>query len=136
MADALFYSQIHAMMNGAGVDLDTDTVKADLIDHAVTTPSVSTHDFWDDLSGAAYGTPVTVTVAAPASGQIDATDFTWSSVPGSTSYESVVFFEDNGGATSTWPLIYYCDAATGLPVTSNGANINFLFGSYWFSLKP
>lgn len=103
------------------IDLDTDVVKAALIDTAIYTYNAA-HDFWDDASAAVVGTPQTLAGKSITNGIFDAADVTFTSVSGA-SVEAIILYKDTGVA-GTSPLIAYIDVVTGLPVTPNGGNIN------------
>lgn len=106
-------------------DMDTDNIKAILVDHGVTTPNLATHQDHADLSGAVVtgGTSGNMTTPAfPSAGAIDFADFTFTSVSGA-SVESINFYKDSG-TSATSPLIVYYDTATGLPLTPNGGDVN------------
>jgi hypothetical protein len=64
---------------------------------------------------------ITVGVSV-AAGDVDIPDFTFTLVSGA-SCESLVFY-GHTGTESTAPLMAYYDAATGLPVTPNGGDID------------
>ena len=111
-------------------DMDTDNIKAILVDHGVTTPSPTTHQDHADLSGAVVtgGTSGNMsTPAFPAAGAIDYAVFSFTTVSGA-SVESINFYKDSG-VSSTSALIIYIDTATGLPLTPNGGDVNVAFNA-------
>jgi hypothetical protein len=122
-----------------GFDLNTDVIKATLIDSADYTFSAAHDDYGSgtpDVPAAAkvavsagLGTP-TVT-----NGVFDTADFTWSSVTGDPS-EAIILWDDTITAPVTDHLIAFYDTGmTGMPVTPNGGDINVTVnGSGWFAL--
>lgn len=118
MASALYPIGKKTILDG-GINLDTDTIKAALIDTGTYTYSAA-HDFYNDLSGV-VGTPQTIANTTTTSGTFDGDDVTFSSVTGA-SVEAIVIYKDTGN-TATSNLIAYIDSGTGLPVTPNGGNI-------------
>lgn len=129
MANALFAKFKETILNpgtlgttsGDAVDLIDDNIKCVLVDHAVVTPNVATHDFLDDISSAVIATSGNLASKSVTGGVFDAADVTFTSVSGD-SCESVVIYKDTGTA-STSMLIAYIDTATGLPITPSGGNI-------------
>lgn len=97
------------------------------------TVDLATHEFLSDVAaGSILGTTAvfsskTVNTSGPyVGGVLDAADVTFPSVVAGTTLEAVIIYKDTG-TTSTSPLILYLDSAsitTGLPVTSNGTDIN------------
>lgn len=119
MANALYDKGREGFLDGS-IDWDTDTIKVALVDTGTYTVNLSTHDFYDDVSGV-VGTPQTLASKTVTAGVADAADVTFTSVSGS-SVEALVIYKDTGSA-ATSRLIAYIDTATGLPVTPNGGNI-------------
>lgn len=122
MPNALYDKGREGFLAG-DIDWDADVIKAVLIDAADYTVNLATHQFLNDIPGAAR-----VAVSAPltgktvANGVADADDFTFPAVSGDPA-EALVVFQDTG-VEGTSRLIAYIDTATGLPVTPNGGNIN------------
>lgn len=135
MANALYDTFKEDLLNKV-FDMNTDTIKATLIDSADYTYSAA-HDFYgggsaDVAAGAkvavsgALGTP---TIAA---GVFDTDNFTWSAVTGDVS-EAVILWDDT--ITDDRLVAFYDTGMTGMPVTPNGGDINFtVHGSGWFAL--
>lgn len=93
-----------------------------LVDTGTYTYS-SSHQFYSDLSG--VGGTFEITTTTTTNGLIDGDDGTFSAVAGTVTYEALVLFRKNAGANTTWRLVAYIDTGvTGLPVTSNGGDIN------------
>lgn len=126
MANAL-YPKAKEKFLDALIDMPTDTIKIALIDTGVYTYS-STDEFWSSASSAIVGTAVTLASKTITNGVFDAADVTFTSVSGS-SVEALIIYKDTGSA-ATSPLIMYLDvAASGLPVTPNGNNIDVQFNA-------
>lgn len=126
MANAL-YPKAKEKFLDALIDMPTDTIKIALIDTGVYTYS-STDEFWSSASSAIVGTAVTLASKTITNGVFDAADVTFTSVSGS-SVEALIIYKDTGSA-ATSPLIMYIDvAASGLPVTPNGNNIDVQFNA-------
>lgn len=126
MASTVFPKAKEQMLQG-GIDLNTSTVKAVLIDtndHAYN----SADEFYSDITGAAIvGTPTAITSKTFTNGVFDGADVTLSSVTGDQS-EAVLIFIDTG-VPSTSRLIAWIDSGTGLPVTPGGGDITLAWDS-------
>lgn len=118
------------------LDMDTDAIKATLIDSADYTFSAAHTTYATDVAGAAkvaassaLGSP-TVT-----NGVFDSADFTWTAVTGDQC-EAVILWNDTPAAPVADPLlIFYDTSMTGMPVTPSGGDINFTVNaSGWFAL--
>lgn len=122
MANALYDSYKESLLDGSGPDLTGVDVKAALVDLAVYTFSAA-HDFYDDVSSAVLGTPVSLASKTVTDGVFDAADTTISSVAQSNGDEvtAVVLYIDDASAEATSPLIGYWDE--GITVTPNGEDI-------------
>ena len=120
MANALYDKGREAFLSG-DVSWDADTIKVALVDTAVYTVNLSTHDFYDDVSAGVVGTPQTLGTKTITAGVADAADVTFTAVSGA-SCEAIVIYKDTG-TPSTSQLIAYIDTATNLPVTPNGGDI-------------
>ena len=102
------------------IDMDTDTIKAALVDTGTYTYSAA-HQYYSSVSGV-VGTPATLASKTVTSGTFDAADVTYTAVTGN-SVEAIIIYKDTGSA-ATSPLIAYIDSASsGLPVTPNGGDI-------------
>ena len=118
MASALYPIGKKAILD-ASINLDTDTIKAALVDTGTYTYSAA-HDFYNDVSGV-VGTPQTIANTTTTSGTFDGDNVTYTAVSGNT-VEAIVIYKDTG-SSATSPLIAYIDSGTGLPVTPNGGDI-------------
>lgn len=125
MANKFYVQGLIGLITGA-IDLDTDDIRAILIDSADYTFSQS-HDNLDDVAAAAR--VATAAVSAEVVNVIDTEDaifdcddILFSSVTGD-SVEAFILYKHTG-TESTSRLICYIDTVTsGLPVTPNGGNI-------------
>jgi hypothetical protein len=126
MANAI-YPKAKEKFLDALIDMPTDTIKIALIDTGTYTYS-STDEFWSAASAALVGTAATLASKTITNGVFNADDVTFTSVTGA-SVEALIIFKDTGTA-ATSPLIMYLDvAASGLPVTPNGNNIDVQFNA-------
>ena len=132
MADAFYQEYMQNLLAGtSGYDLDATEgatgVYVALIDTGVYTFNQA-HEFYSDLTGI-VGTPVEILTKTVTNGTFDGADITFTSVTGAT-VEAIVFYRQNAGANTTWPLIAYEDTGvTGLPVTPNGGNISITWNA-------
>lgn len=113
------------------IDFSTGTIQCVLIDEGTYTYSAA-HAYYSSVVAGAIGTPQTLgskTVGVVAAGVFDAANVTFTAVSGA-SVESILLFQSNGGANTTWPLIGLIDqVAAGLPVTPNGGDITITFNA-------
>jgi len=119
MASAI-YPKAKERFLKAEINLNTDTIKAALIDLADYSYSAS-HEFLSSASSAIVGTPVTLTSKTFTNGVFDAADATFATVTGDQS-EACIIFKDTGDP-ATSPVIAFIDSGSGLPITPNGSNI-------------
>jgi hypothetical protein len=121
MANALYTKGKEGLLDGS-INLETHTIKVQLIDTADYTVNLSTHDNFDDVPSAArVGSPVALASKTFTNGVFDAADVTLTSVTGDPS-EALILYKDTG-TESTSRLFAYIDTATGLPVTPTGVDI-------------
>lgn len=107
-------------------------VYAALIDLGTYTYSAA-HDFYDDITGIVDDN-VEVTTKTVVDGSFNGDDVTFSSVTGNSA-EAIILYRKNGGASSTWPLIFFQDQnVTNLPVTPNGGDITITWDTAIFDL--
>jgi len=125
MANAIYPKAKEAFLNGQ-IDISDDTIKVALVDTGTYTYSTA-HDFYDDVSGV-LGTPVALSSKTVTSGVFDAADCTFSTPTAGTTIEALIIYKDTGTA-STSNLIAYIDTGTGLPFTSNGADVDIVWDS-------
>lgn len=158
MANTMYGPARAAIMNGQ-IKLVADTIRAILVDLTVYSAPVFTgsgaHVFLDSITGlsnatagavggsanapalvnktlqpVSWGPPIT---GSPDWGVFDADDTLFSQCAnptGTSTFEAVVLFWDNGGADSTKRLIALIDTiASGLPVTPNGGDVTMQWPS-------
>jgi hypothetical protein len=115
------------LLNGGGIDIDTDTIKVALCTSSYT-PSIDNHDFFDDITNEVSGTGYSaggMTIAGLTVTQnntsdraiVTATDSTWTT---STITARYAIIYKSTGVASTSPLICYVDF--GADKTSEGDN--------------
>ena len=97
-----------------------------LVDTSFYTYSAA-HQFYSDLAG--VGGAVEIGSKTCTNGCFDGADVSFLAIAGTVHYEALVFFVKNAGANTTWHLIAYVDTTPGLPVLSNGGDINFVWAS-------
>jgi hypothetical protein len=123
MADALYTKFKEKLLDGSGIDLVNDDIRAILVDINDYTLNIDTHDFLDDIPAAArVAVSAAMTGKVVTDGVFDANDVTWTAVTGDES-EAVVLYKHTG-VEGTSPLIIFLDQPTGLPVLPNGGNIS------------
>ena len=100
-----------------------DTIKAILVDTALYTVSIDTHEFLTSVGATArVAISGAMTLIDPALGVCDANDVTLPTVSGAT-VEAIVLYKDTG-VEGTSPLIAYWDTGvTGLPFTPSGGDV-------------
>lgn len=122
MANALFTKGKEGILNGT-IDLDTDNIKAVLIDTADYTVNIGTHDNLDDVAGASRvdtSANLSITVTG---GTVDAADFTFAAATGDQS-EAIILYQDTGVESTSRLIAYYDTFSSGMPVTPNGGDID------------
>lgn len=146
MANALYnpfkqYLIDAGSLTPGGIDLNTQAVKATLVDSADYTFGAA-HAEYDqpgstgDMTAAAkVAESPTLTSPTIVDGVFDTADFTWSSVTGDVS-EAIVLWNDAITAPITDLLMAFYDTGmSGMPVTPNSGDINVTVnGSGWFAL--
>ena len=135
MANALYPKYKQALLNKEH-DMDTDGIKATLIDSADYTYGTGHTSYATDV-GSAAKVAVSSNLTSPTitDGVFDTADFSWSSVSGDVS-EAIIIWNDTPTTPTADPLCAFYDSSmTGMPVTPNGGNINVtVHSSGWFSL--
>jgi len=119
MGDFVYTKAKEKFMNG-DLDLDTDTIKAGIVD-ATDYTSNTTHEFLSSVTAAAIEASGVLANVTITNGEFDADDVTLTTVSGDEC-EAVIIWKDTGNSTTS-PLICYIDSATGLPITPNGGDI-------------
>ena len=122
MANAL-YPSYKALLLNAGLNLSSLTIKAALIDTGVTAYN-SAHDFYDDISSAVIGTPVTLAGKTTTGGVFDSsTNPSFTGLVAAPTIEAIVLYYDSG-TPATSSLICFIDTATGLPVSAGATQVD------------
>lgn len=136
MANALYNTFKEGILGNTAFDLDSDDIRATLIDSADYTFSAA----HDEYSGGGTDVPAGAKVAESSAlgsktvtnGVFDSGNFTWSAVTGDVS-EAVILWDDT--LANDRLIAFYDTGMTGMPVTPNGGDINFaVHGSGWFAI--
>jgi len=136
MANALYNTFKEGILGNTAFDMDTDVIKATLIDSADYTYSAA----HDEYSGGATDVPAAAKVAESGTlgsptvvnGVFDTADFTWTAVTGDQS-EAIILWDDT--LTNDRLVAFYDTGMTGMPVTPNGGDINVTVNSSgWFAI--
>jgi hypothetical protein len=122
MANALYDKGRQKFLSG-DLDWDAHNIKVALVDAADYAVNLATDEFlsavgWTAIEASCDNLGGKTVVA----GVADANNITFSAVTGDPC-ELLIIFRDTGNI-NTSPLIAYISAATGLPVTPNGGDIN------------
>jgi hypothetical protein len=132
MSNQLYPTFKEALLNKEH-DLNTDGIKATLIDSADYTYA-GTHDNYgtDVPSGAKVAASANLTSPTIVNGVFDTANFTWSSVTGDQS-EAIILWNDTHASDG---LVSFMDTGmSGMPVTPNTGDINVTVNaSGWFAL--
>ena len=126
MANAIYGEYKDALLNDdANIDIIAGDVKMILVDLADYTFS-NAHDFLDDVpAGARVATSPNLTGKTVTGGVFDHDDVTFSSVSGDQA-EALIYYIDTG-VEGTSRLVAFLDTGqTGLPITPNGTDIDFV----------
>jgi len=127
----LLYPIFKQRLLDKAIDMDTDTIKADLCDSAEVTYNAA-HDDHADITGAGIVSTATLGTLTIALGVFDSADFSWTAVTGDQS-EVILLWDDTHASDAL--IAFYDTGITGMPVTPNGGNINVTVNaSGWFSL--
>lgn len=123
MASALYplYKQ-SALSQSPSVDLDTDTIKAALVNLSTDYTYSAAHQYMSSVPQYAGTTDQTLASKTVTNGVFDAADVTFTAVAvdGTKTVAAVVIYKDTG-SEATSPLIAYVDGFTA--VTPNGGDI-------------
>ena len=135
MANLLYPKFKQALLNKEH-DLDTDQIKAALVDTGAYAYAAAHVSFATDVpSGAKIAISPQLTLPTIVDGVFDTADFTWVAVTGAQA-EAILLYNDTPTAPVADPLVALYDTGmTGMPVTPNGGNINVtVHASGWFAL--
>lgn len=126
MANSLYTKAKQHLIDGT-IDLDTNDIRAILVDGADYTPNLATHETLANIPAAARvavsGALASKTVT---DGVFDAADVTLAAVTGDQ-FEYIVLYQHTGAESAL--LIALLDTATGLPCTPNGSDITIQWSS-------
>lgn len=130
MASALYPLFKESLLNKEH-DLNTDTIKACLVNLATDYTYNAAHDELADVTQYAGTTAQTITSPTIASGVFDGGNVTFTAVAisGSKTVAAIVLYNDT---TATDKLICYIDGFT--PITPNGGDIVVTWGANIFSI--
>ena len=134
MANALYDLGRESFLKGE-ISWSADNIKVVLVDSADYVVNLSTDQFLSNVPAGARavnGTSANLTAKTTTAGAADAADVTFTAVTGDVS-EALVIYQDSG-VEGTSRLIAYIDAATGLPVTPNGGDIQVQWSAPIFTL--
>lgn len=133
MANALYPKFKEALLNKIH-DMNSDTIKACLVDSGAYTYNVA-HDELADVAAGVVATSGALGSPTITDGVFDTADFSWTAVSGAQC-EAIVLYNDTTASAPTDGLILFMDTGiTGMPITPNGGNINVTVnGSGWFAL--
>jgi len=120
MANALYTKAKQHLIDGT-INLDTNDIRAILVDGADYTPVLATHETLANIPAAAR---VAVSGALQSKtvtdGVFDAADIVLSAVSGDQ-FEYIALYQHTGAESAL--LLLLIDTATGLPCTPNGSDI-------------
>lgn len=119
MANTLFPKGKQKFLTAA-INLSTDTIKAILVTNGYTYSAA--HEFLSDLGATTVGTAQTLTNKTVTDGVFDADDVTFATLAPGANLKAVILFKDTGVA-GTSALIDYIDTVTGLPMATNGGDV-------------
>lgn len=120
MANSLYTKAKQHLIDGT-IDLDTNDIRAILVDGADYTPNLATHETLANIPAAArVAVSGALTSKTVTDGVFDAADITISSVTGDQ-FEYIAIYQHTGAESAL--LIALLDTATGLPCTPNGGDI-------------
>lgn len=122
MANALYPIWKAALLQASSNSALSGTVKAVLLDSADYTYSAA-HDFYDDASAGAVGTPQTIANKTYTAGTFDGDNVTFSALTGDPS-EAILIYIDTGTPGTSRLVCYLDTSVTGLPVTPNGGDVS------------
>ena len=107
------------------------TIRAFMIDLTYYTADLANHQFLSDIpvtarkgnsGGSARADAPQLVLQNPVRGVCDALDIVFTGLPAGIILGAVLLFKD-GGSDNASPLIFWQDTTTGIPLTTNGADI-------------
>ena len=120
MANSLYDKGREGFLTGA-INFTSDTINMILVNDSYS-PDTSVDQVYSDVSSFVVGSPVALSSKDATSGVANCADVVFSSVAGGSTVAYIVLYKDTG-APSTSTLIALYDTATGLPFSTNGANV-------------
>lgn len=132
MANTAYNPFLEGLLNKL-FDMNSDTIKAVLIDSADYTFSAAHSDYATEVAAGAK-VAVSAALSSPTivNGVFDTANFTWSAVTGDVS-EAIILEDETLVPDSL--VMFYDTGMTGMPVTPNGGDITCtVHASGWFSL--
>jgi hypothetical protein len=135
MANVLYNKYKQGLLNKEH-DMDTDIIKATLIDSGAYTFGAAHYAYGTDVpAGAKIAVSPQLTSPTIVDGVFDTADFTWTAVTGAQSEAIIVWNDTTTTPTADAMCVFYDTGMTGMPVTPNGGNINVtVHASGWFAL--
>jgi hypothetical protein len=120
LANQLYTKGKQHLIDGT-IDIDTNDIRAILVDGADYTPNLATHETLANIPAAAR-VAVSGALASKSvtDGVFDAADVTFPAVTGDQ-FEYIVLYQHTGAESAL--LLLLIDTATGLPCTPNGGDI-------------
>lgn len=133
MSNLLYNTFKEGILGNTAFDMDTDVIKAVLIDSADYTFSAAHSDYASDVPAAAkVAVSGALTSPTVVNGVFDTADFTWTSVSGDQS--EAIIIEDETLVPDRL-VCFYDTGMTGMPVTPSGGNVNVTVNSSgWFAI--
>ena len=126
MANAVYNKAKEAFL-AADIDLDASVVKCVMVTSSYTYSAA--HQYLSDVAGGArVATSSGFTNKTLTNGTFDADDVTYTTPASGSTVTGLVLFVDTG-VEGTSRLICYLDTATGLPLTTNGGNIQIAWNA-------
>lgn len=111
------------------IDLDTDTIKASLLDQTDSGDITAAIVDYDDVDTAVVVANATVPARTISAGVVTlASALTFTAVTGDAA-DFLTVYKDSGTPATSPLIITWDSASTGLPVTPNGGNIVATWGS-------
>ena len=111
----------------ADIDWLADDIKVALVTNGYS-PNKATDEFYSLVGANEIVVSGNLATKTSALGVMDADDITFAAVPTSQNVEAMIYYQDTGN-TATSRLIAYVDNATGLPLVTNGGDINVTWDS-------
>lgn len=126
MASALYNKGREAVLDST-INLESDTIKIVLVKSTYTFSQA--HSALSDVAGAArVATSGALTSKTFTDGVFDAADIVFTAPASGNVVTALILFEDTG-VEATSRLLAYLDTGTGLPVTTNGADLTIAWDS-------